>query len=158
MIQASTEHALEHAAQHCSTRGVRLTRKRRLVLAGLIESSKALSAYELVDYCRDALGAELLPMSVYRILDFLEQEHLVHRLDLARRYVACSHIGCDHAHEAPQFLICRECNRVEELGLSGQLVDAIAQSVETAGFQLDSRQIELDCVCKPCASRRRSET
>ena len=73
---------------------------------GLLESDKALSAYELTEFCRDRLGFDLLPMSVYRILEFLEGEHLAHRLNLANKYVACSHITCEHEHDVPQFLIC----------------------------------------------------
>jgi Fur family zinc uptake transcriptional regulator len=36
-----------HAEDHCKAHGARLTVKRKQVLAGLIQSEKALSAYEL---------------------------------------------------------------------------------------------------------------
>ena len=150
--QPSLERALEHAQHHCSARGSRLTEKRRTVLAGLMLADRALSAYELIDHCRDTLDVELFPMSVYRILDFLEGENLVHRLSLANKYVACSHIACDHEHEVPQFLICKACHRVREIGLPRQSVAAIERTVEATGYQLASRQIELDCLCAPCAA------
>lgn len=143
---------MKHAEQHCQLHGTRLTQKRRTVLTGLLESGKALSAYELVDYCRDELGIELLPMSVYRILDFLESENLVHRLNIANKYVACSHITCEHEHEVPQFLICKACHRVDEIGLPAPLISSIARTIETAGFQLASKQLELDCICGSCAT------
>ncbi len=156
VTQASTQRVLQHAERHCSTRGTRLTEKRRTVLTGLLESEKALSAYELADHCRERQGIELLPMSVYRILKFLEREGLVHRLNLANKYVACSHIACDHEHDVPQFLICKSCYRVEEVGLSHRLISSIARTIETAGFQLARNQLELDCLCNPCAMEGKS--
>ena len=38
-------------------------------------------------------------MSIYRILEFLESQQLVHKLKLTNRYVACVHITCNHEHE-----------------------------------------------------------
>lgn len=149
--QISIQHALEQAQQHCQDRGSRLTEKRRQVLAGLLSSNKALSAYELVDFCRKDQGAELLPMTVYRILDFLEEEGLVHRLDLANKYVACAHIVCRHEHEVSQFLICKTCHRVKEIAIPRSLISTLADSAEAAGFQLARHHLELDCVCHRCA-------
>ena len=107
--------SLSHAERLCADRGVKFTEKRKQVLTGLLESKKALSAYELTDYVRDKFNSQLPAMSVYRILDFLEEVDLVHRLDSAQKYVACSHIACNHEHELSQFLICRSCYLVEEI-------------------------------------------
>ena len=62
---------LGEAERHCSEKGVRFTAKRKQVLEALLDSDRPLSAYELADYCRAELGSGMLPMSVYRILDFL---------------------------------------------------------------------------------------
>ena len=92
------QHILNHAEQQCLDNGSRLTEKRKKVLSGLLQSDRALSAYELVDYCNETYNESFAAMSVYRILEFLEQEQLVHKLNLANRYVACVHITCDHQH------------------------------------------------------------
>ena len=81
----TTKKALQQAESYCKSRGSRLTEKRRQVLTGLLDSKKALSAYELADYCREELGYQLPVMSVYRILEFLGEEDLVHRLSLAKK-------------------------------------------------------------------------
>ena len=94
---------------------------------------------------------EALPaMSVYRILDFLEGENLVHKLRLANKYVACSHINCDHDHETPQFLICDTCGSVKEIGIKKALIDRLKRNVEEAGYVLKSSQLELHCLCQSC--------
>jgi Fur family zinc uptake transcriptional regulator len=145
-----TDRILKHAEKRCTQRGTRFTEKRRKVLIGLVESRKALSAYELIDYCREELGQQLPAMSVYRILDFLEGEDLVHRLHLAKKFVACSHIACDHAHEIPQFLICNGCNAVEEISIKRSIIQSLKTSVADAGFHLASPQLEFECYCRDC--------
>lgn len=145
-----TRELLDLAENHCASRGARLTEKRKQVLSGLIDSNKALSAYELADYCRDQLGHQIPAMSVYRILEFLEEQDLVHRLDLAKKYVACSHIACDHKHEIPQFLICKNCYRVQEISIKRNLMASLNNTVSDVGFELASQQLEFDCLCGDC--------
>ena len=144
------ETVLAHAEQSCKANGARLTGKRKQVLAGLLHSERALSAYELVDYCQQAFGESLPAMSVYRILDFLEGEELVHKLRLANKYVACSHITCDHAHAVPQFLICNNCQRVREISIDKKVVQELQRNVEAAGYRLRSPQLEMNCLCDDC--------
>jgi Fur family zinc uptake transcriptional regulator len=147
----SVEAIIHHAEAHCRDHGARLTPKRKQVLSGLILSEKALSAYELIDVCKEHFGETIPAMSVYRILDFLEEEHLVHKLSLANKYVACSHITCDHEHEVPQFLICCECSRVEEISIAKSVMSELKRNVEHAGFHLVSPQLEMSCICHDCA-------
>lgn len=154
MSQSSTRKTselLDLAAERCQSRGARLTEKRRQVLAGLLKSKKALSAYELADYCRDEHGHQLPAMSVYRILEFLEEQSLVHRLDLAKKYVACSHITQDHECDLPQFLICKSCYRVQEISIERDVIESLGKSVGKVGFRLASQQLEFDCLCGDCS-------
>ena len=146
----TTQNALRQAESSCESQGTRLTEKRRQVLMGLLNSKKALSAYGLADYCRDELGYELPVMSVYRILEFLGKVDLVHRLSLAKKYVACAHIACKHDHERPQFLICTNCSGVQEVSIDAKLIKSLSKSVTDAGFHLTSQQLEFDCLCGDC--------
>ena len=146
----NVESVLAHAEQSCKAHGARLTGKRKQVLSGLLQSERALSAYELVDYCQRQYGSALPAMSVYRILDFLEGEELVHKLRLANKYVACSHITCDHAHAVPQFLICANCQKVREISIDKQVVLDLQRNVENAGYHLQSPQLEMNCLCDSC--------
>jgi len=147
----TTEQIIHVAERQCKDSGVRLTQKRKQVLAALLDANKALSAYEVVDYCAKQYKQVMPAMSVYRILDFLKQEHLVHKLNLANKYVACSHIACSHAHEVSQFLICTNCQCVEEVMMQPSTVQDIQDSVHSAGFELLSPQLEINCLCADCA-------
>ena len=90
-------------------------------------------------------------MSVYRILDFLEEVELVHRLDSAQKYVACSHISCNHEHELSQFLICKSCYLVEEISIGKNLMNALKKSAEKVGFRLANQELEFDSLCGNCS-------
>ncbi|WP_086933837.1 Fur family transcriptional regulator [Agarilytica rhodophyticola] len=144
------EQIIDHAEQQCKTNGARLTNKRKQVLSGLLKSEKALSAYELIDICKAESGETLPAMSIYRILEFLEKEQLVHKLNLANKYVACAHITCDHDHFVSQFLICGQCQKVREISISKTTIEELQLNVEKAGFHLMSPQLEMNCVCDAC--------
>ncbi len=143
---------IDRAEQQCKKNGTRLTNKRKHILSGLLQSDKALSAYELVEYCKTEFDETMPAMSVYRILEFLQDERLVHKLNLANKYVACAHITCRHDHEVPQFLICQLCQRVKEVDINDSVVQSLRQNVRDAGFELDSPQLEINCICAGCAN------
>ena len=151
MVNAET--VIDEAEHRCREQGARLTEKRKQVLSGLLNSDTALSAYELVDYCKTEYGQALPAMSVYRILNFLQEQHLVHKLNLANKYVACAHITCDHDHGVPQFLICSECQSVKEISVAKSVINALNRSVDEAGYQLMSPQLEINCLCQECSEK-----
>ena len=139
-----------YAEQRVQSHGARLTTKRKQVLAALLRSGKALSAYELVDLCKTNGKAALPAMSVYRILDFLRSKQLVHKLSLTNKYVACAHIACGHARSMSQFLICDKCQKVTEVNLNPNTLAELQNNLKEAGFQMTSPQLEFNCICQNC--------
>lgn len=134
----------------CSRSGGRLTEKRSRILELLIVSGTPLSAYEVADAYNKNAEKTIQPMSVYRILDFLESEQLVHKLSSANKYVACSHIACNHSHQIPQFLICGKCQSVKEIAIAKRIVEELEEQVSNAGYTLTNSQMELQCICDAC--------
>src|SRR5210317_1250132 len=146
-------HILHHAETNCQSSGARLTEKRKRILTGLLKSGKAQSAYDLIEFMQREFNESLPPTTVYRILDFLASENLVHKLHLANKYVTCSHISCDHSHEVPQFFICNKCCIVKEVGIKKSLINTLERNVKAADFVLQSPQLELHCLCQRCAKQ-----
>jgi len=146
----NTDSIIQSAERHCKDHGTRLTEKRKQVLTGLIQSEMALSAYELIAEVKKKYNQDLAAMSVYRILEFLESEKLVHKLKLANKYVACEHISCDHAHGVSQFLICGQCSKVKEINIKPATMAELQTTVNKAGFKLISPQFEMNCICADC--------
>ena len=145
------ERILEHAEQQCQRKGVRLTEKRKWVLSTLLASEKALSAYEIAAQIDAQQDKSIPPMSVYRILAFLEQEKLAHKLELTNKFVGCSHIACAHEHKTSQFLICSRCQKVKEIMISASVMATFKESIEGAGFQFVCSQLEMNSICNECA-------
>lgn len=141
-------------AEHmCAHSGSRLTEKRKRILELLLVSKKPLSAYEVADAYNKSSDNVIPAMSVYRMLDFLESEKLVHKLNSTNKYVACSHIACDHAHEVPQFLICGSCLAVKEIGISKTIIQELDRQVTRADYKLVNPQLEIQCLCKACVNK-----
>jgi len=146
--------SLQKAQSECSRTGLRLTDKRCKVLKILLQAAEPMSAYDIADQFKHVFSESLSAMSAYRMLDFLMQANLVHKLKTANQYLACSHISCDHEHELPQFLICDQCHTVKEIGLGQQLLNELKGSIENTGFVLSSQQLELHGVCEGCRAKQ----
>lgn len=141
---------LLQAEKQCQRHGSRLTAQRKRVLSLLLQAQKALSAYELLDLFEIHFKQPLAPMSIYRTLEFLESVHLAHKLNIANKYVACAHIGCEHSHTLSQFLFCQQCQRVDETSLHASMKAELTGKMKQTGYQLLSPQIELSCICNSC--------
>ena len=137
--------AIMHAEEFCAARGQRLTPMRRQVLQALLASHKPLGAYEIIE--RLAQGGRLAPITVYRALDFLRENGLVHRIESRNAFVACVH---HHSGGDPVvFLICERCGTVGEAP-GGAMADALKQSCRAAGFAPKSPVIEIAGICSQC--------
>ena len=147
---ANTEQMLQKADEKCTRSGNRLTTKRAAILELLIDAAQPLSAYELVALYNQTQPQAIQPMSAYRILQFLQSEKLVHKLETQNKFIACAHISCNHPHATPQFLVCKKCNRVKEIYLPEEFIAALAQHANESGFTIDQSQIEFDGICEDC--------
>ncbi len=140
--------AWEAALAHCRDEGIALTPSRRLVLEILAREGRPLGAYDLIDRVGAITGKRPAPVSIYRALDFLLENHLVHRLASRNAYLACGH---GHAREAPiAFLICDSCGEVVEAD-SGALRGSLAALAKEAHFSPRAQVMEVAGLCKACA-------
>ncbi len=136
---------MQQAEAQCQQRGVRFTPIRRRVLEMIAGASGGLKAYDLLDRLTTEHTAAR-PPTVYRALEFLIDQGLVHRIESLNAYVACP---CpEHAHGF-QLLICRQCGRVEELHLD-EIHDRLSHRARELGFRVDRQTIELLGYCEAC--------
>ena len=137
--------ALTAAAQVCAARGVQLTPTRLRVLELVWGSHRAIKAYDILD----RLGSEerpAKPPTVYRALDFLIEQGLVHRVDSLNAFVGCMRPGS--AHQG-QLLICSGCGTVDEIEVEA-VAAAIDAAAGSAGFVLLQHTVELRGLCARC--------
>ena len=150
MSMGDCESVVSAAEQKCIQEGIRFTKRRKQVLSVMIEADVALSAYEIAERCNAGSDSKMPAMSVYRILDLFQEQNLIHKLDLANKYVCCAHISCSHEHDSSQFLICGSCRHVEEISLSDEAVQALQTAASAAGFNAISPQLEIKGRCVRC--------
>jgi Fur family zinc uptake transcriptional regulator len=147
--QGCIARAVDTALAICEGRGVRLTELRRRVLELVWTSHAPVGAYDILQQLqRDRKGAA--PPTVYRALEFLLSEGLIHRLDSLSAYVGCPHPERSHIS---QFLICTACSGVAEIDSPG-LREAILDNAAAAGFTVSRSTVELQGLCPPCAARQ----
>jgi Fur family zinc uptake transcriptional regulator len=154
---------LAQAEAVCERRGVRLTALRRQVLGLVLDSPTPAGAYDLLERLR-AGHKGAAPPTIYRALDFLLEQGLIHKLERLSAFVGCVHAphmdehaggsrrehGAEAAHAA-QFLICRDCGRVTELS-DPAIAQAVRRAAGARGFALAASTVEADGTCADCAA------
>jgi Fur family transcriptional regulator, zinc uptake regulator len=143
----AVEGQLDAAAQACVQDGVRLTKLRRHVMRLLLEAEGPSTAYQLLDRLKEThKGAA--PTSIYRALDFLLAQRLIHKVERLSAFVPCVEAG--HDQHPAQFLICRQCGAVVEIG-DQAVSKALAHAAEREGFYPGDAVVELDGTCAACS-------
>ncbi|HYC18469.1 MAG TPA: transcriptional repressor [Pseudolabrys sp.] len=138
--------AIAHAETICAARKERLTPMRRRVLETLLASHQPLGAYDLINRL-SVRGTRPAPITVYRALDFLREQELVHRIESRNAFFACVH---NHDGNDPVvFLICEKCGVVGEAA-SAAVADTIINASRAAGFVPKTPVIEISGICAHC--------
>jgi Fur family zinc uptake transcriptional regulator len=136
---------LRSAEEICRRSSGRLTRLRRNVLLLILSAERPRTAYELLGLLRPG-DPSATPASVYRSLEFLVGQGLVHRIESSKSFVACA--MPDHAHPS-QMLVCRRCGTAVET--EDLHVAAAAEELgRRLGFVLDRNTLELTGLCPSC--------
>lgn len=138
-------HQLSAARALCAQRNIRLTARRLQVLEILLQSHQPMGAYEILARLNQAQNKQAIaPPIVYRALEFLLAEGLVHRIESKKAFISCTHPG----HQCTmQFLICRGCEKVAELE---NLDSALLSEADNVGFAVDHSVVEITGICADC--------
>jgi Fur family zinc uptake transcriptional regulator len=130
-----------------------LTKNQACVLEKLEAASGPLSAYTLLDQLRER--GFRAPLQVYRALDALVKEGLVHRLESLNAFVACAEPhdhAHSHSHSMTAFAICDKCGQVTEYcdpAISHQL----DEWMHSTGFAANRAVIEFRGTCAKCLAQ-----
>ncbi|MEZ5906048.1 MAG: transcriptional repressor [Geminicoccaceae bacterium] len=86
---------LDQAAEPAPKRGQSLTPLRRQVLGIVLAADRPLGAYDVLEILARDRG-RVAPPTVYRSLDFLVEQGLVHKVPSVNGFVACSSVARPH--------------------------------------------------------------
>ncbi len=138
--------AISHAEQVCANRAQKFTPIRRQVLQALLSSHRPLGAYEIIDELARSMPRPA-PITVYRALEFLMANGLVHRIESRNAYLACAH---DHdAASLVAFLICERCGSVGEIP-AASVAQSLSSAARASGFAPKLSVVEITGTCAHC--------
>lgn len=149
---------LEAAKEQSRLRGVRFTPLRQQIYALVLQANKPVGAYDLItqlqqirlestdESANKQTQKNVAPPTVYRSLEFLLSEGLIHQLTSLNAYVPCCHPRAQHT---AAFLICQHCQRVQECS-SLPVQEMMSFAEQDIGFVVDHSVIELSGRCQNC--------
>ena len=145
--QRCIESALQSAQQICQERGLRLTPLRRQVLELVWQSHIPLGAYNLMDMLADISNRKhVAPPTVYRALDFLVAQGLIHRVHSLNAFIGCSHPKAPHSD---LLFICQKCHTAMELHNTA-VSQAIQGCASEQQFVVSQQMLEVVGTCEHC--------
>ena len=143
---------INSASAHCEKNGAKLTDLRRQVLDLVLQHEGVVKAYQILSDLQQTRGTAA-PPTVYRALDFLVEQGILHRVDALNGYVVCQHLQDEHHHTQPNVIVtCRDCGRVDEMVALDEL-QALRESCLLRGFELDNQQLLLNGRCTLCVNK-----
>lgn len=156
---------LNAAKEQCRLNGSRFTALRQQIYQLILEANKPIGAYDLIaqlqsmrlsdtdshDETQKQSGKKqttknVAPPTVYRSLEFLLSEGLIHQLTSINAYVPCCHPRAQHT---AAFLICGQCQRVQECS-SLPVQEIMGFAEQDVGFVVERSVIELSGRCQAC--------
>lgn len=124
-------------------RGYRMTPQRLAILHVLHHSGKHLSPTEVYEKAHKELPGLTEP-TVYRTLEFLSENGLVHPAHMGRGHLVYEIAGHDHHH-----LVCRECGN--EMEVQHKLLKSLYHQLESAsGYRLFDSHMTFFGICSDC--------
>ncbi len=130
---------------HCKEQGLRLTPTRRRVLEMVLDADGPIKAYDLLDQLKSE-QPKAAPPTVYRALEFLLENHFIHRLETLNAFVSCFH---PHDQHQGQFLICEHCDAVTEIH-DHDIEKLLERSASAHDFKPDRQVLEIYGSCRNC--------
>jgi Fur family zinc uptake transcriptional regulator len=145
MMAAFPADRVEQAAWICNARGQTLTPLRRRVFEIVLAADRPIGAYDVLDMLAAERG-RVAPPTVYRSLDFLVGQGLVHKVLSVNGFVACS--AAARPHDA-QLFICGSCGSSVEVARQPR-AGLIEEEAEALDFAIESVVLEVHGRCHAC--------
>lgn len=132
----------------CIQRGIRFTPIRKQILQLIWDSHCAKKAYDLLEEIKPFFK-NAKPVTVYRTLDFLQEQGFIHKIESLNAFIACNQGHCDYER---MFLICTQCHEIEEQ-TGKDMAKTINEELQHTGFIHHYKTIEIQGLCVNCAAK-----
>lgn len=130
----------------CSSMKYKLTSLRKSILFILWHDQRPLKAYEILNQLQQ-VKQNSKPPTVYRVLDYLVNCGIVHKIESIQSYTLCHEPSMHQSSEV--LMVCNNCHQVSER-YDPQLSLVIQGLTVQSRFQLSQDPIELKGICQDC--------
>lgn len=137
---------IDHAKEILKEKKLRVTKSRTALLETLSRVTEPVNAYDLSQKMEE-IGEKIDVVTVYRILNVLEQIGLVHRIN--KGYLPCQDFECENKHHCHHHFICTKCRKVTELHVDDQ---HFLQKIEKnfSDLLINAHNFEFSGFCGKC--------
>lgn len=140
-------------AQFCSKKNITLTPLRQDILKIIYSDKSPLGAYDILNKLKKKRpNAE--PPTVYRVLEFLMEAKLIHRIESQNTYVVCSHLAESSQLHLAILLFCKKCRNSFEFE-DKNIVQSLKKLAVKNSLEIDSSVIEIQGTCKKCLASKK---
>jgi Fur family zinc uptake transcriptional regulator len=117
-----------------------------IVLNIIKKSKKNLTAYEILEKFEKI--KKVKPMTVYRALNSLIEDGLIHKSNQNKTFVLCKHNhGSKHN---PALAICKKCGDTNEI--RSDIFLNLFKKYKLKNFDFDNFEIEVSALCRSCVN------
>lgn len=139
------DEAIKKAEFLCRTNKVFFTPLRKAILELIWQSHLPLKAYDILEQLK-VKNSSARPITIYRSLDFLIENKMIHKIESQNSFFGCSHPG---EHRNCYFTICQKCNMVTEL-CNEEFSLQIEKQINKSCFQTKTIILEIQGLCSNC--------
>lgn len=132
---------------------LKLTPLRKRILNIFIKAKLPLKAYDVLTQLKKThLAAE--PPTVYRVLDYFIEHHILHRIESSHTYTLCHYISDSfdmRSNEKHIIMLCESCKSSQEF--SDPVMQSLVNKLSADNhFNVKIDHIELSGICRHCQS------
>ena len=129
---------------------VKLTALRQEVLEIIIAAKTPITAYEILRILRQT-RSNAEPPTVYRVIDYFMQQHVIHRIECKNQYMLCTMNNHEHESNPTIIMVCKKCKKADEIN-AATLTKQLQELTQRNGFIIDNPTLEISGVCKACTT------
>lgn len=137
--------AIKTAESICLDRKLQFTPIRRSILKLIWQSHSPLKAYDILEQFQKK-DSSAKPITIYRSLDFLIENRMIHKIQSQNTYFGCSHPKESHNC---YFTICSKCHIVNE-GCKNNLLSPLYEDLKKEEFIVKHITLEIQGICRSC--------
>lgn len=132
----------------CENQNIKLTQLRKDIISILYSKNKPMGAYDILEKLKKKrTSAE--PPTVYRVLNYLVEKKIIHRIESQSTYVCCSHLTKDLSHHQAILLFCKLCQQCYEYE-NEDVFNSITKFAKQNNLKIDDSLIEINGICQTC--------